>query len=178
MVKKIIWTLLIIVVLSSCKKDLTPPVLRHRQEPYTGSLIRTDGYYYHFGYDTHTEGSTMSVLAFFRDGRCLAFQDISIPPESDDDFEYVEQKKFASGGWFTEKFNPYGVFWLEGRVLHLEIPGWTGLYWGRQYTTYEIRAKVNRDGSITIIEYRGQGLRPFWRSITLLFREYHGEIKW
>ena len=120
----------------------------------------------------------MSVLAFFRDGRCLAYQEIPIPPESHDDFEYVEQKKLVSGGSFTKKFNPYGVFWLEGRVLHLEIPGWTGLYWGRQYTTYEIRAKVNRDGSITTIEYRGQELRPFRRSITLLFREYHGEIKW
>lgn len=114
MAKKIIWTLLIIVVLSSCKKDFTPPVLRHRQEPYTGSLIRTDGYYYHFGYDTYTERSTMSVLAFFRDGRCLAYEDIPIPPESYDDFEYVEQKKLAPGGLFTKKFNPYGVFWLEG----------------------------------------------------------------
>ena len=178
MVKKIIWTLLIIVVLSSCKKDFTPPVLRHRQEPYTGSLIRTDGYYYHFGYDTYTERSMMSVLAFFRDGRCLAYEDIPIPPESYDDFEYVEQKKLAPGGLFTKKFNPYGVFWLEGRVLHFEIPGYTGQYVGRQYTTYEIRAKVNRDGSITTIEYRGQELRPFRRSITLLFREYHGEIKW
>jgi lipoprotein len=178
MVKKIIRALLIIVVLSSCKKDFTPPVLRHRQEPYTGSLIRTDGYYYHFGYDTYTERSTMSVLAFFRDGRCLAYQDIPIPPESYDDFEYVEQKKLAPGGWFTKKFNPYGVFWLEGRVLHLENPGYTGLYTGRQYTTHENRAIVNRDGSITTIEYRGQELRPFRKSITLLFREYHGEIKW
>ena len=120
----------------------------------------------------------MSVLAFFRDGRCLAYKYIPIPPESYDYFEYVEQKILAPGGSFTKKFNPYGVFWLEGRVLHLEIPGWTGLYWGRQYTTYEIRAKVNRDGSITTIEYRGQELRPFRKSITLLFREYHGEIKW
>ena len=179
MVKKIIRALLIIVVLSSCKKDFTPPVLRHRQEPYTGSLIRTDGYYYHFGYDTYTERSTMSVLAFFRDGRCLAYEDIPIPPESYDDFEYVEQKKLAPGGLFTKKFNPYGVFWLEGRVLHLEIPRYTGQYVGRQYTTYENSAIVNRDGSITSIAYRGQEPRYFRNSIiTLRFLEYHGEIKW
>ena len=72
MVKKIIRALLIIVVLSSCKKDLTPPVLRHRQEPYTGSLIRTDGYYYHLEQEKYTKGWMMSVLAFFRDGRCFS----------------------------------------------------------------------------------------------------------
>ena len=179
MAKKIIWTLLIIVALSSCKKDFTPPVLKHRQEPYTGSLIRTDGYYYHLEHDKHTKGWMMSVLAFFRDGRCLAYQDIPILPEAYDYFEYVEQKKLTSGGWFTKKFNPYGVFWLEGRVLHLEIPGFTGKYSGRQYTTYENSAIVNRDGSITSIAYRGQEPRYFRSDIiTLRFLEYHGEIKW
>ena len=179
MVKKIIWALLIIVVLSSCKKDFTPPVLRHRQEPYTGSLIRTDGYYYHLEHDKHTKGWMMSVLVFFRDGRCLAYKYIPIPPESYDYFEYVEQKILAPGGWFTKKFSPYGVFWLEGRVLHLEIPRYTGQYVGRQYTTYENSAIVNRDGSITSIAYRGQEPRYFRNSIiTLRFLEYHGEIKW
>ena len=121
----------------------------------------------------------MSVLAFFRDGRCLAYQAIPIPPESYDYFEYVEQKKLTSGGWFTKEFNPYGVFWLEGRILHLEIPSYTEQYVGQQYTTYENSAIVNRDGSITSIAYRGPEFRYFRSNIiTLRFLEYHGEIKW
>jgi hypothetical protein len=116
--------------LISCTKKVDQ-VFSFERTDYTGSLLRTDGYYYY----QDVQSGYYTLLFFYRNGIMLyggAVQAPDIP---------AREQRFANGSWYNTvkgDLSYWGIFRVLGTTIELESRG--------------------SDGSTGLLVYRDTGL--------------------
>lgn len=114
--KKTLGLLLILLFLLGCDKAFKDDELTMKKQPYNGTELRTDGYFYEI--NSYTEGIG-EALFLYRDGTMMLCGGSG---ETDDPFGFME-RLFASPDFIShakEHAFYWGVFQIDGNTIQYE----------------------------------------------------------
>jgi len=143
--KNIILMLFISCILTGCKED---DEFISKKQPYSGSELRTDGYYY-----KKENNEYMGFLCFYKDGCLLTMSGRDSSLELADN--YIE-RVFVHNAFHKEKPLYWGLFLIQNNN-QLKMEYYRGSNWGKEVyvkegvilndTTFKINTMYRIDGS-------------------------------
>jgi len=140
--KRLIFLLTILMTLMSCKDWLDDEYYTLEKRPYTGSEIKTNGYFYSHQLKNGSNKEGISILVFYKDGTAIDFA-------FDGDNLEVENDVFKVNPlWLKNNKYNWGLFNIESDTIKIERLNSYGTVRAYMYTLVGI---IENDTTICII---------------------------